>query len=332
MSLPERYKKVRVKQRGADPHQQLVIVDVPMPMPRPYEIVVKNHYAGVNDTDVGRMMGLDDWSHPVPFDFGVEALGEVVAIGDKVRDYAVGDSVISALPGNGYGEYTVIDQNFVARVPALDPKYVGVFISGTTAKIALEFVANIQSTETVMVTGALSASGHFAVQLAKMQGCHVIGTCANAHEASILTHLGVDQVLDRSADDVAQVLTDEYHDMINVVFDVIGGPILAACIKNAAPRARIVLNAALHQQQNGHTPPADLYQRLIAHSIALVGFSLSDYANAVPIESLKLLDKLQLGILHSLVDPTEFSGIDTVPDAIAHMMSGASRGKVIVQL
>ncbi|MGB7341792.1 MAG: zinc-binding dehydrogenase [Phototrophicaceae bacterium] len=332
--LPETYKKIIVTQRGKDPHQCLKVVEVPLSQPHTHDILVKNHYAGVNALDIGRMMGLDVHHPTPPFDFGIEAVGEVMAVGQRVKDYKVGDTVVTVLPSNGFREYSIIDHNFAGKVPGLDPKYVGVYIGGTTAKIALEFIADIQVNETVMVTSALGESGHFAVQLAKLQGCHVVGTCANDAEAAILKQIGVDRIIIRDKEDVAQVLHDEYSHMLNVVYDTIGGEILDACIDNTAPRARIILANALHEQLRGAamTHSIDLYHKIIRRSVSLIGMNLNDYANAVPLEGLKLIDKIQLGEIQSIVDPHLFTGIESVPDALAHLISGQARGKVVVKL
>jgi len=332
--LPETGKKVVVTKNGDNPFDCLKIVDVPIKPPRPHEIVIKNHYAGVNVIDVARMMGIDGWVTPTPFDFGNEAIGEIVAIGEKVRDLNVGETVASVFPGNGYQEYSIIDRNFVGKAPALDPKYIGLFISGAAAKIALDFVADIQAEETVFVTSAMGASGHFAVQLAKIQGCHVVGACRNPEEAEVLHELGVDRIIIRGEEDVEQVIANEYHDMLNVVFDTMGGDILNACIEHTAPRARVLLIEALSEHIYGESTQhiLDLYHKLITRSVSLIGINLGDYANAIPIESLKLLDQLELGMIQSIVCPAEFHGLESVPDAISYLISGKSYGKVVVKI
>lgn len=332
--LPQTGKKVVVTKNGDDPFECLKIVDVPIKAPRPHEVIIKNHYAGVNVIDVARMMGIDGWVTPVPFDFGNESIGEVVAVGTKVNDFAIGDRVVTAFPGNGYQEYSIIDRNFVGDVPALEPKYIGLYISGAIARIALNFVADIQAEEIVFVTSAMGASGHFAVQLAKAEGCHVIGACRNAAEADILRKLGADRVIIRGEEDVSGVLAAEYHDRLDVVFDTMGGDMLNVCIEHTAPRARILLIEALSEHIYGESAQhmLNLYHKLITRSVSLIGINPGDYANAIPIESLKLLDQLQQGLIQSLIDPQEFEGLASVPDAIAHLMSGESYGKVIVKV
>lgn len=330
---PETYKKVVVTQTGDDPHTCLSVQESKLLQPKAHDILVKNHYAGVNPTDVGHMMGINPHGK-LPLDCGVEALGEVIAVGERVEEFKVGDIVATALPGNGYREYTTIDRNFALKVPALDPKYIGLFISGAMAKIALDFVVDMQPNETVMVTSALGASGHFAIQLAKAQGCHVIGTCASAKEAHVLKQFNLDRIIVRDEEDAEQVLANEYHDMVNIVFDTMGGNLLDACIDHSAPRAKIIIAEALREHINHESVlhQIDFYHKVIRRSLSIIGFNLRDYANAIPSESLKLLDQMERGNLQSLVDPTVFSGIDSVPSAIAHMMSGHGQGKIVVKL
>lgn len=332
--LPETYKKMVVIQNGSNPSECLQIQETKLSKPNAHELLIRNHYAGVNSTDIGRMMGIDLWQQATPFDFGIEAIGEVIAVGDKVEDFTVGDTVASAFPGNGYREYTRIDRNFALKIPALDPKYVGLFISGVIAKIALDKVADIQGNEAVMVTSALGASGHFAAQLAKVQGCHVIGTCHDQEEAAILDRLGLDRIIIRSEEDATQVIADDYDEMINIVFDTMGGELLDTCIKHAAPRARVVIVEALREHVLGEETihKVDFYRQIIRRSLSIIGFNLGDYANVIPVESLKLLDQLQLGVIQSLVDPNTFEGIERVPDALRHLMTGTSQGKVVVKL
>lgn len=331
--LPESYKKTVVTTAGTDPHTCLSIKEVEMKQPKGHEILVKNRYAGVNSTDIGRMMGISTRAK-LPLDFGVEALGEIVAVGNHVEEFKVGDKVATALPGNGYREYTVIDRNFALKIPALDPKYVGIFISGTTAKIALDIIADVQPHETVMVTSALGASGHFFIQLAKVQGCHVVACCANKAEAEVLEPFKIDRVIIRDEENVDEVLANEYHDMLNLVFDTMGGYLLDSCIDHSAPRARIILAEALREHINRESVlhQIDFYHKIIRRSLSIIGFNLGDYANAIPRESLKLLDFIERGDLRSLVDPQKFEGLASVPDAIAHLMTGQSQGKIVISL
>lgn len=332
--LPERYQKVIVHQFNSEPQRALKIVEVDMRMPSANEILVKNHYAGVNATDIARMMGIAHSVHNTPYDLGVEALGEIVAVGSSISEYELGDIVVTALPGNGYREYSTIDANFSLKLPGLRTEYLGLFISGVLAKIALEYIAEIKLSERVMVTSALSSSGHYAVQLAKAAQCFVIGSCANAEEAAILEDLGADRVINRSKEEIGKVLAQEFPGKLDVIYDSIGGSVLDACLAQTASRARVILTEALREHLRTDAPlhQIDLYNRIIQCSVSIHGLNLLDYANAIPIEGTKLLDLFELGLIKSVIDPNQFTGLNGVISALTYVSSGQARGKVMVKI
>lgn len=73
------------------------------------------------------------------------------------------------------------------------PEALSLVVSGLTASIALDKVGEIREKETVLVTAAAGATGSYAVQIAKLAGCHVIGTCSSDEKAEALAQLGCDR-------------------------------------------------------------------------------------------------------------------------------------------
>ena len=88
--------------------------------------------------------------------------------------------------------------------------------------MALERVGEMSSHEVVMVTAAAGGTGHIAVQLAKLAGNHVIGTCGSEAKSRLLTELGCDRVINYRLENVADVLKNEYPHGVNLVFECIG--------------------------------------------------------------------------------------------------------------
>jgi NADPH:quinone reductase-like Zn-dependent oxidoreductase len=118
---------------------------------------------------------------------------------------------------SGFSEYAVVQSCRTLRVPCAAPEVVALLTSGLTASIALEEVGRLQlpgsdagssssssngqqggkqKQKTVLVTAAAGGTGQFAVQLAKLAGCHVVATCGGAAKAQLLRQLGVDRVID----------------------------------------------------------------------------------------------------------------------------------------
>lgn len=109
-----------------------------------------------------------------------------------------------------FGEYHILNEKSAIPVPDLRKEYVTLLVSGLTAAIALEKVGEIKSGEKVLVTAAAGGTGQFAVQLAKLAGCHVIGTCSSQSKVEFLKSLGCDRVVNYNEESLADVLKQEY--------------------------------------------------------------------------------------------------------------------------
>jgi NADPH:quinone reductase-like Zn-dependent oxidoreductase len=120
---------------------------------------------------------------------------------------------------SGFSEYAVVQSRRALKVPCAAPEVVALLTSGLTASLALEEVGRLQlpgnishnnshvtgsaaessrqrKQKTVLVTAAAGGTGQFAVQFAKLAGCHVVATCGGAAKAQLLRQLGVDRVID----------------------------------------------------------------------------------------------------------------------------------------
>lgn len=111
----------------------------------------------------------------------------------------------------GFSEYALVQNRRVLAVPCPAPEVVALLTSGLTASLALSEVGRLQlpgfssagltpqqqqQQKTVLVTAAAGGTGQFAVQLAKLAGCHVVATCGGAQKAQLLKELGVDRAID----------------------------------------------------------------------------------------------------------------------------------------
>jgi len=335
--LPETYKKVVIQQFSRNPHKAMAVVDEKMYPPGPNELLVKNMYLGTNFTDVPRMMGLANKFQSPPFDAGIDALGEVVGIGSAVKDFNIGDKVITAFFGNGFREYSLIDARLAVSTKHPTKERLGVIISGATASIMLHVVARYNEStpkQKVLVTAGLGETGHYVVQLAKLLGHHVITTCANDEEAKYLESYGCDRIIIRDKENLEDVIPTEYPNGLNLVVESFGGKFFNIGLDNLAPRGQLVSAGALveHTEEGSHIHTIDIYNKLIWKSATLHGFNLIDYANFMRQHVVKISDLHADGKIQTLLDPEEFKGIDSVMDAVAHMMSWKTRGKVIIEL
>lgn len=100
------FKKLQVTKVSSDFRQATEIFELPIPKPGPDQILVKNHFSGVNATDINVTAARYFTDGKVPFDIGFESLGVVEAVGENVVNFKVGQPVMS-MSGAGYSEYLV---------------------------------------------------------------------------------------------------------------------------------------------------------------------------------------------------------------------------------
>jgi prostaglandin reductase 3 len=121
---------------------------------------------------------------------------------------------------SAFGEYQLLNEKLCIPVPYASPEILPVMVSGLTASIALEQCGNLKIGKTVLVTAGLfflkiyflaaGATGQFAVQFAKLAGCHVIGTCSSESKVKFLKSLGVDRAINYKKENLKNVLKKEY--------------------------------------------------------------------------------------------------------------------------
>lgn len=334
MSL-SKYKKLIAKQFSEDFRSAIALQQLPIPNPAPNEILIRNHFAGVNagfDTLICR--GETPYLNLTPpFDLGVEAVGEVVAVGSDVKDFKTGDAVATTLRGGGYREYQAIASHLAVKVRAATPEVLTLMPTGISALVALEQAGEMNSQEVVLVTAAAGGTGHIAVQLAKLAGNHVIGTCGSEAKVKLLKELGCDRAINYRTENLDRVLKQEYPKGINLVLDCVGKEVFDTCVDNLAIRGRLVAIGFISEYAKNPeqvTQPR-IYHQLFWKAASVRGFLMPHYAEHMVEARDRLLDLFYTGKIRVAVDPTEFKGIESIPTAVEYLLSGKNCGKVVVR-
>jgi len=216
------------------PIDVLEIQEREKPTPKRNEVLIKIHYTTVTIGDV-KMRGLLDlsagtkiaarmflgWSKPKKDILGMEAAGEVEAVGPEVTKFKIGDRVFASTFWDGLGGYAqykcIPEDSIIATIPETMSYEQAVPVLGgglTAAKILKK--ANIQPGQKVLIYGASGNVGTYAVQIAKYQGAEVHGVCSTRN-LELIEGLGADVVIDYTAEDFTQ--NGVTYD---VVFDAVG--------------------------------------------------------------------------------------------------------------
>jgi NADPH-dependent curcumin reductase CurA len=327
------YKKIVAHKYSKNFREASEIVSTDIVQPGSGQLLIKTHFGGVNASDVNISGGVYFSDGNFPFDLGCESVGEVVAVGPDVTQFQVGDAVASPQMGSAYSEMLCRDIDQFIKIPQCSPEYLSVSVAGLTASIGLYEAGDMGSGETVLITAAAGGVGNWCVQLAKLAGNHVIGTCSTREKAQELKSLGCDRVVVYSEEALADVLTAEYPDGINLIFEQVGGETFDTCVDHLATRGRMLICGFISEYMGGTqeiTAPR-IYHKLLWKSAQIRAFLYKDWPDQIAGHLEKLIEQVACGHIKPLLDPTVFEGIDSAADALEYLHSGQNTGKVVVR-
>ena len=218
----ELMKAVRIHKYGGP--EVLQYEDVPRPQLGNAEVLIRVYAAGVNPVDwkvrSGSLNGLVQ--HKLPLVLGWDLSGVIEEVGAGVSQFQKGDEVFSkpdTSRDGAHAKYVVVRESEVALKPkSLHHVYAAaVPLAGLTAWQALFDVAQLRRRQSVLIHGGSGGVGHFAVQLARWKGAHVIATASTKNQ-QLLREIGVEQPIDYTTQRFEQVAEN-----VDVVLDTIGG-------------------------------------------------------------------------------------------------------------
>jgi NADPH2:quinone reductase len=238
MTVPMR--AVVVEEFG--PAENLKLVELPKPVPRPGEVIVKVAFCGVNFIDVYFRTGL--YKVPPPVSIGNEASGVVDAVGDGVTDLRPGDRVAYAMVRGAYAEYTSVPAVQLVKIPAAVSleQAAAVMLQGMTAHYLTRSTFPLKAADTCLVHAAAGGTGALVVQMARQIGARVFGTVSTPGKAAIARAAGVDEVIFYTEQDFAaeaRRLTDGRG--VDVVYDGVGRSTFDKSLDSLRPRGMMVL-------------------------------------------------------------------------------------------
>jgi NADPH-dependent curcumin reductase CurA len=338
VSLPATYRKWVATRLSTDFREAAELVERPLALPAPGEALFRMRYVAINASDVLKTHGFYGDTE-LPFDLGLEGVGECVAVGPYVPSALLGK--IMALSDTGttagcFGEYRSMSllKGYAVPVPKAKPEYAALMVTGVSVQVALAECAKIRRGETVLVTAAAGSGGSYAVQLAKLAGCHVIGTCGGPDKAAMLREIGCDRAINYRAEKVAEVLRAEYPRGVDVVFDSVGGELFDTCLDHLAERGRLIVfgYVADYKDGTGNRRLRPAYDRLLAKSAEIRGFAFKHYKTSAALHAYRLMRAVRQGDVVPVLDPMTFSGIASVVDAVERHQAGRNIGKIVVSL
>jgi putative PIG3 family NAD(P)H quinone oxidoreductase len=197
----------------------------PLPKPARGEILVKVEAAGVNRPDVAQRQGI----YPPPKGaspiLGLEIAGEVVALGEGVDEFKLGDKVCALANGGAYAEYCTVPAGQALPFPKGYDAVKAAALPETffTVWANLFQMAGLTEGETVLIHGGTSGIGTTAIQLAKAFGAEVYATAGSAEKCEACVKLGTKRAINYREEDFAEIVKSETGGKgVDVVLDMIG--------------------------------------------------------------------------------------------------------------
>lgn len=317
-------------QRQYGPPSVLEIADVEPPVPGRGDVLVRVRAASVHPGDyfvmtgepyiVRLAFGLRRPRHAIR---GMDLAGVVAAVGEDVEGFEPGDLVFGWCTTGSLAEYARVPAKNLAPVPEnlSLAEAAAVPTSGMTALQAMRDVARVAPGQKLLIVGASGGVGSFAVQIAASLGAEVTGVCS-AGNGALVASLGADHVIDYAASDFA-----EHGVQYDVILDNVESRPLSVVRRALTPAGTLIPNSG-----KGGRLLGPIGRVIRAHVLSLFTRQrLRPFTSVGTREDLLTLAALvSSGPLTPVID--RVYPLDAAADALRHVATGHTRGKVVVTI
>ncbi|MGY1838150.1 MULTISPECIES: zinc-binding dehydrogenase [unclassified Modestobacter] len=272
------------------------------------------------------------------------------------RNLSVGDSMVGELIGRveesratgfergdlvaGIGEWqdeAVVPADRMRRVKLREGEPLASHLTifshvGLAAMVGMHEVARIAQGETVLVSAAAGATGRLAVGIAKAHGCRVIGIAGGPEKLAIATDAGADATIDyRSSSNLAGAIHAAAPEGVDAYFDNVGGQTLDAALLAMNPGGRIAVCGVMSDYDVGEARHGvrNMFQVLVRH-LRVEGFLAGHFLDRREEYYAELRRLRDQGWIEHQAE--ESVGLESAPQQLARLFTGANRAKLLVRL
>ena len=308
----------------------LQLTQRPVPEPAHGQVVIKVAYAGVNRPDALQRAG-SYAPPPTASDLpGLEAAGEVVAIGSGVSGLSEGELVCALLPGGGYADYVATPAAHCLPIPGeMDLKAAACLPETFFTVWSNVFMrGGLKAGERLLVHGGSSGIGTTAIQLGHAFGARVFITAGSAEKCEACLSLGAERAINYRDEDFVEVLRKEGG--ADLILDMVGGDYIPRNLKTLAEDGRLVQIAFLQG------PKVEVnFAFLMTRRLTMTGSTLrpqSDLAKARIAQELReaVWPLLATGQIAPVMDST--FALEEASEAHARMESSGHIGKIVLEV
>ncbi|MFY9288081.1 MAG: NAD(P)H-quinone oxidoreductase [Alphaproteobacteria bacterium] len=312
---------------------ELDYVEVSAPQPKSHEVLIKVAAAGVNRADILQRKGKYLPPPGASIIMGLEVSGTIVAVGESVSKWKIGDKVCALIEGGGYAEYATAAEGQCLPVPTT----LNMIEAAALPECLATVWANVFETgalkagETLLVHGGSSGIGTTAIQMAKLWGSHVIVTAGSDEKCAACLKLGAQQAINYKTDDFVGVVKRETKGQgVDVILDMVGGDYVARNLEALALFGRHVSIAT----QKGSAFDADM-RVIMQKRLTLTGSTLRGRHADEKARLFREIDaQIWPWVISSKLKPLIYKSfpIKNALDAHKVMESSAHIGKIVLEV
>ena len=316
------------------------------PNPKPNEIRIKVHYAGINFAEIMARMRLYPGGPKPGAVLGGEVSGVVDKIGSKIKDIEIGQNVIGLSMNGSYTSHVCISpssnpiipipQNFTLAEAATFP------VIYITAYMMMFDLGNLQDGDTYLIHGAGGGVGTAAIQLAKTKNVKIIGTCSSwKHDR--LKDMGVDKCIDYNKDDVEKEIMDFTNGKgVDLIIDPVGAKNWKLSYKVLARMGKLIIYGDQNLVKGEKLNPIAAFKELIsmpkykpmdlmAFNKTVMGYHLGRFQGhewKIKRSVENLINLINKNDIHPVID--KIFPFEKVADAHRHIQNRKNFGKVLL--
>lgn len=316
-----------------DENRSLYLAECPAPKYDRDDVLIKIHATAVNRADLLQRRG----HYPPPPGaseiLGLEAAGEIIAVGKNVAGWQAGDRVCCLLAGGGYAELVNCHCDMLLPIPAniTFEQAAALPEAFYTAYANLFGEARLRAKEIVLIHAGASGVGTAAIQLARYAGALVIVTAGSEEKLSRCLELGANHAINYKSDDFVERVRKITNGLgVDVILDCIGASYLAQNLSLLKRKGRLVLIGLM----GGATAEIDLAlvlrQRLQVVGSVLRSRPLDEKIALTRHIRRKVLPLLSNGLFQVVID--NIFPLAEAGQAHAHVAVNRNIGKVVLRV
>lgn len=303
--------------------------EIDLPDPGEGEVQIRIRACAVNFPDLLMVQGKYQFKPPLPFTPGMEAAGDVVAVGPGVTAFAPGDKVVAGLRTGGMAEGANTPASSCRAMPETMSyeEAAGYTTAYLTAYVSLVRRGHLEAGETLLVHGAAGGVGMAAVDLGKQMGATVIATASSQEKLDVLADRGADHVIN-----VADGFRDKVKDLTgghgaDVIYDPVGGDVFDESVRCIAWGGRLLVIGFA----SGRIPDISVNMPLIK-GFSVVGVRAGEYGRRDPEKGAENIAAIDAMAAKGTIRPYVYASfpLDQAAEAMCQLRDRRVIGKVVV--